>query len=503
MENTLFQEGKTATDPLVPQEKQGVPSSPLANTEKIAPAPVSDQTLPPAPGSVNPPAGHGSDPYAEEENSSPIRKILLFLIGIVFLGILGFGFVRFGLPLFSNLPFLQKEKEATLTYWGLWESEEVMKTIITDFEKKNPKIKVSYVRQDIKNYRQRLATRIPNGNGPDIFTYHNTWLPMMDEMLVPLPGSVMDATTFQKTYFPVVQQDVVKNGGIYGIPLGIDTLTLFVNDELVKAAGVQVPKNWDEFATVTRTLTVKDEQGNIKTAGASLGTFDNVDHAPDILSLLFIQNGSRIESLAETPENSSDALSFYTSFAEGEGNVWDSTLDSSTVFFSKGNLAFFFGYSWDIFTIKAANPSLIFSVHPVPHIPGRNMTIASYYVEGVSSKSKNQKQAMEFMKYLSQKEVAQKLYTEASKTRLFGRPYARMDLAELLKENKVVEPFVTQAKDSSSSYFASDTFDDGLNSELNIYLGNAVRSIFENTSPQTAIESLSQGVAQVLEKYGQ
>lgn len=462
MENTLFQEGK----PSVPH-----------------------QPLPPV--------------HAEEEHGSPLKKILLFLIGIVFLGVLGFGFVRFGLPLFSNLPFLQKEEEATLTYWGLWEPVEVMKTVIADFERKNPKIKVLYVRQDIKNYRQRLATRIPNGNGPDIYTYHNTWLPMMDQMLVPIPASVIDATTFQKTYFPVVQKDVVKNGGIYGIPLGIDTLTLFVNDELISAAGVQVPKNWDEFATVTRTLTVKDEQGNIKTAGASLGTFDNVDHAPDILSLLFIQNGSRIENLAESPENASDALSFYTSFAESEGNVWDGTLDSSIVSFAKGNLAFFFGYSWDIFTILAANPSLSFSLHPVPHIPGRNMTIASYFVEGVSNKSKYQKQAMEFMKYLSQKEVVQKLYTEASKTRLFGRPYARVDLADLLKDSTLVGPFVIQASAASSSYFASDTFDDGLNSELNIYLGNAVRSISENTSPQTAIETLAKGVAQVLEKYGQ
>ena len=130
------------------------------------------------------------------------------------------------------------------------------------------------------------------------------------------------------------------------------------------------------------------------------------------------------------------------------------------------------------------------------------MTISSYWSEGISSKTKHQKEASLFLKYLGQKETEQKLFTQESKTRLFGEPYARTDLADLLKDNLLVYPFVSQAKNSSSSYFAGDTFDSGLNEQMNGYLGNAVRAILGGTSVQSAAETLIQGVTQVQGQYG-
>jgi len=39
---------------------------------------------------------------------------------------------------------------------------------------------------------------------------------------------------------------------------------------------------------------------------------------------------------------------------------------------------------------------------------------------------------------------------------------------------------------------------------MNTYLGNAIRSIISNnTSPETAVLTLAQGVSQVLKQYGQ
>src|SRR5207244_1425991 len=108
---------------------------------------------------------------------------------------------------------------------------------------------------------------------------------------------------------------------------------------------------------------------------------------------------------------------------------------------------------------------------------------------GISNKSKHQKEALLFMKFLSQKDTMQKLYSQEAKTRLFGEPYARADLADLLRENTLVYPFVAQGKDAKSSFFISDTNDNGLNSQMNGYLGNAVRSVLGNTSPDSAVET--------------
>ena len=44
-----------------------------------------------------------------------------------------------------------------------------------------------------------------------------------------------------KNYYPVANTDLIKNGAIYGIPLEVDTLELYVNTDLFKSAGLTVP----------------------------------------------------------------------------------------------------------------------------------------------------------------------------------------------------------------------------------------------------------------------
>lgn len=426
-----------------------------------------------------------------------IGNLIKGIVGILVIAIILF-FVLKIIPGFFN----KSNGQVTLTYWGLWEDSPTMQGLISDFERLYPNIKVDYSKQDIKQYREKLTTRIGNGTGPDIFRFHNTWLPMFKMSLLPMPNDVITKHDFSKNFYPVAQNDLIKNGAIYGIPLEIDTLSLFTNTQLLQAAGVSAPTNWQDFIIVSRQLTVKDGSGKIQTSGAALGTFDNVTHASDLISLLLVQNGANLTNLSSTSKQTSDALNFYTSFATGNGNVWDDTLDPSILAFTKGNLAMYFGYSWDYFTIRAANPNLSFGIFPVPHLPGQNQTIASYWAEGVSSKSHHQQEALLFLKYLSQKETEQKLFSTISKTRLFGEPYARVDLSATLKDNPVVYPFVSQADNATSSFFADNTFDNGLNSQMNTYLGNAVRSILNGDSAQSATDTLSKGVSQVLSQYG-
>ncbi len=426
-------------------------------------------------------------------------QILKIGIGIVAVIAILFLLLRFVIPLFFH-----KNEKITLTYWGLWEDERVMQSVIADFQKSNPLIEVKYSREDPKQYQERLTTRIRKENsGPDIFRFHNTWLLQISDILLPLPTDIMKKDEFQNEFYQVAQTDLTKNGAIYGIPLEIDTLSLFINPQVFQSAGIALPTTWDEFGKAARALTVKDENGRIKTAGAAMGTYENIAHASDIVSLLFVQNGADLKNLTVTSQNASDTLDFYTQFAKPDGNVWDDTLDNSILAFSKGNLAMCFGYSWDIFTIKTLNPKLSFQIIPVPHLPGRTMTIASYWAEGVSIKSKHKREALQLLKFLTRKETSQKLFTEEAKTRLFGEPYARTDLADSLKDSHLLYPFVSQAPDAVSSFFASDTHDNGLNTQMNGYLGDAVHAVLGNTSPQSAVETLAKGVSQVLKQYGQ
>lgn len=440
-------------------------------------------------------------PPPEELPSSPppsiFIKIMKILLGIMI--ILGIVFFVYNIVLPKFFP--AKINQVKLIYWGLQEDSRIVAPIIADFEKEHPNIKIEYIKQETEQYKDKLITRSNNGNGPDIFRFHNTWVPQLSGLLLPLPGSVITKEDFSKNYYPVAQGDLIKNGAIYGIPLQIDTLNLYVNRDLFQAAGLKVPTTWIEFGNYARQLTVKGENNAIITAGAAMGTFSNITHAPNIVSMLLVQNGVNLNDMASNLLAVADALNFYSSFAKAPGNVWDETLDESIKAFASGTLAMHFGYSWDFFTIKSINPSLSFDIYPVPTLPGQNATIVSYWVEGVSGKSSHQKEALLFLQFLTRKETAQRLFTEESKTRNFGEPYARMDLSESLN-NTIAYPFVVAAPAAVSSYFVDGTFDNGINFQMNTLLNTAVDSVLKGTSPQDAAETFSTGVSGVLKQYG-
>lgn len=447
------------------------------------------------------------DPYYgnNPKGGSKIKKLIFLIVGLLFLGLVVGG----GIMLAGMLQESGEPEEVTLKYWGVWDDIAVMQPIISDFERQNPHIKVQYEKQDIKGlgqYVDRLATRISNGTGPDIVRFHSSWTLQLKNYLLPFPKSVVDATSISSDYYKTVERDLMRDGAYYGIPLGVDTLSMFVNTQLLQSKGLPIPTDWNDiYITYAPELVVKDQSGKIITPSISLGTFDNITHAPDIISLLLLQNRADLENLANetTQSNAYDAFRFYTSFASGEDAVWDETLDNSTLAFAKGNLALYFGYSWDIFTIKQLNPNLEFQVVSVPTLAGRKNTVSSYWAEGVSSKTKHSKEAFEFITYLSKPEVLQKLYQTQSKVRLFGTLYPRRSMAPLLSSNELVYPFVSQADDAQSTFFSADTYDGetGMITQMNVYLGNAIRSINNNTSVQTAVDTLARGVAQVLSRY--
>lgn len=489
-ENVLFNPTNSGSGSTNPVPSEG-PPRPQA-TASTNPAPPSQSPPPQTPSSPPPPISHGGG-----------IKGLLLKGGVVLL-VLGILVV---LVLFVIMPFLSRsnsEEEVTLTYWGLWEADSTMESVINEFESEYPNITVEYERRDVDKYRQTLQTRIGGGDGPDVFLYHNSWVPIIVGFLSPVTSSVISPEDFENIYYPVIQKDLTLGGAVYGIPMGIDTLALFVNDSIFEETGASVPKTWEDFTNVSAGVTVKDGTDAIRTYGSSLGAYDNVNRAPEILSLLFLQNRVDLLKPENTTPSMQEALRFYTDFVTGQDNietVWDTAAPPAVISFAGGNVGMYFGYSWDIFTIKQLSPDLRFSVHPVPKLQ-EDLTIASYWVNGVSSKTTHPEEAQLFLAFLARKETQEKLYAESSKTRLFGLPPARRDMADLVKDNPFVYPFVQQAEAAESSYFVSDTFDDGLNNQMNAYLGNAVRSVLGNTSVESATETLVSGMNEVMGQYG-
>jgi multiple sugar transport system substrate-binding protein len=402
------------------------------------------------------------------------------------------------------LPFLskstEKSREATLTYWGLWEPEQVLRPIIEEYQKNNPHITIEYQRQAPAQYRDRVQARLKTGKGPDIFDFHNTWLPMLADDLIPLPSTIMSSADFEKTYYPVTRSDLKIGNSYYGIPLEFDGLALFYNEELFKKAGILTPPTtWDELREIAAKLVVRDEEtGELEAAGIAMGTTGNVDHFSDILALMLLQNGVKLSNM--TGNLAEDALSFYTIFYS-EDKIWDEEMPTSTEAFANGRLAMTFGPSWRVFNIKALAPELRFKTAPVPQLPGGTVNWASYWVVGVAKKSQFQAEAWDFLKFLSQKETLRKLYAGASKIRLFGRPYPRKDMADSLINEEYVGAYIAAAPTAQSWYLASRTFDNGINDRIIKYLEDAINSKNQGKSAKDALDTAVKGISGILTQF--
>src|SRR5579859_370720 len=296
------------------QNPNELPQSPVSRQLNQPPIPVQAEPIMPVP--PTPPSG---DALPKKSSVFSFKNVLKLFIGLLAVSI--FFVVLFGV-IFPRLG--TKSTGVDLTLWGVLEDQKVMDNVLSGFEKENPQIKVTYDKEDLKDYRDRLVSKIKNGTGPDVFMFHNTWYPELQDVLLPIPSEVITKDNFEKSYYPVAKKDLMKNGAIYGIPMNIDTLSLYVNSDLLKQAGQTAPKTWNSFIDVSHALTVKDQAGNIKTSGAALGAFDNVAHASDLVSLLLVQDGVDLNNFTPV-DRISDALNFYTSFAREDIKVWDNT----------------------------------------------------------------------------------------------------------------------------------------------------------------------------------
>lgn len=325
---------------------------------------------------------------------------------------------------------------------------------------------------------------------------------MLKEELAVVPSNVVSQSQFKKDFYPSVFYDLRNSEKQFvGVPLEVDGLALYWNEDIFQAAGItSPPETWTEFAQIASKLTVKDQAGNIKTAGAAMGTANNVDHFSDILGMMILQNGG--DPKLPTDKATADALNYYVNFTKGPSRVWDETMPSSTIAFAGGNLAMYFGPSWRAIEIKNTTPFLNFKVAPVPQLEGGKVTWASYWAVGVSANGQNKDQAWQFVKHLVEDQTLTNLYREASKTRFFGEPYPKVSLGATLASDPIVGAYISDAPFARSFPMASRTFDNGLNDQIIKAYEDAVNSVLRGTPTDQALDTTAKNVANILARFG-
>lgn len=424
----------------------------------------------------------------------PIKKIFLTSL-LAYLAIIPSG---------CNLPFIKPPaKQVELTYWGLFEPEEVFQTLIEEYQKGYPNVRIKYEQRafsTLSQHKETLLTRLREGTGPDIARLHNTWIPQFASELSPLPSDVISSAEFAASFYLPMQNLLSYQGQLYAIPLMYDGLMLFYNTKHFEEAGVnQPPVDWEEFREVALRLTKIDEETKrIIRAGAAIGTANNVMHFSDILGLMFAQ--SRINFPSDlTSRGAKDALVFYTNFS-AKDKIWDASLPNSIEAFARGKVSMIFAPSWRVFEIQMMNPGLDFATATVPQIPSlpreeqTTVNWASFWAEGVNLDSENADECWAFLKFLSEPENMRRLYSEEAKLREFGEPYSRKDLGDVLLTNDYLAPLIDGAP-TANSFIIADASGNDVYVEA---VAEAVNAVLQGKDIDKALETLKT----TIERFG-
>jgi len=392
-----------------------------------------------------------------------------------------------------------------IVWWGIMEEESVIKPLIDEFQEDNPDIKIVYKRQSSQDYRVRLTNSLAGGKGPDIFEFHNSWVPMYFNELSTIPNQIMSQSEFSQTFYSIIVSDLLTKEGLVGIPLFYDAMTLYINEDLFASVLKQPPTTWNELGDLvnpdTGVLTLTDDRGAIIQSGVAIGKTENIDFWQDLLGVMMSQNGADLKK--PTDSQAFDAVSFYLEIGK---DVWDESLPQSTAAFAQGAVAMYFGPSRKAYDIAGMNSNLRFRTVPLPQLPKNfptdlDVTYATYWVQGVWNKSTNKEEAWRFLRFLSERTSLEKINSERKTVRNFELASPRMDMARMYLQDPILSSVVSQATNARSWYLADETYDGetGINSKVAAFYEEVLNS---KDKPEEALEEMAPGLARVLSQYG-
>jgi len=186
---------------------------------------------------------------------------------------------------------------------------------------------------------------------------------------------------------------------------------------------INPPVYWDDMYAFTQSLTEKNTDNVIQTSAVSLGAWNNIEHAKDIVATLLLQSGVTITerrgdtldvTLKDAFKNKSSSVlpaqstvTYYSEFANPASLYysWNEAKPNSRDAFISGTLALYFGYASELPTIRAKNPNLDFDIAMMPQIQSVS-TRAVYgdmYAIAISKFSKNPITAMTVARDLTDK----------------------------------------------------------------------------------------------------
>jgi multiple sugar transport system substrate-binding protein len=323
--------------------------------------------------------------------------------------------------------------QANLAFWTVRlntpELAAALKSILADFEKENPGIKVRHEPVSGNLVYPKFLTAIRGQSMPDVaeaYSYHPLQFAAVDQM-EPM-DDILDAWKQSGLLANIFSEYAYKKflwkDHYWGVPYNLDIRPIYYRKDLLEAKGIKPPRTWDEFQAAA--IALNDPANGVFGVVFPAGNFHIAQHF--YMSFMLQAGGSILDKdgnliFGTTAKDANvKALTYLTDFATKykvtpPGIASYNTDDPHTVYV-QGRAAFGFGTGGVISRLMKENPALyektgILEVLEGPAGPSGKLTAAFYNPMFVWKYSPAKDAAKTFIKWFVQPGRLERLYQAA------------------------------------------------------------------------------------------
>ncbi|OGZ06195.1 MAG: hypothetical protein A3C93_05745 [Candidatus Lloydbacteria bacterium RIFCSPHIGHO2_02_FULL_54_17] len=334
--------------------------------------------------------------------------------------------------------------------WGTFDLTPAAQNVIVNFNAAYQKsFSVTYEYHDPENFDNDIVEALASGKGPDVLLLPDDLILRHIDKIELIPYTSFPPDVFQASFVQAAEI-YMRDQGLVALPFVLDPMVMYWNRDMFNNASVIAPpRYWDELLLLAPKLTKRNPKTfEVTESAIAFGEYVNVEHAKDVLALLFLQVGNPIVALKNgkpramlmggdesklTPsEDVLSSLRFFMDFSNPQKSnfTWNRSRANSLNEFIDGNLAMHLDYASAYTRIKEKNPHLNFSVTQVPLLRETSAEITFTKIHGLAVMKSSKNKSTAFV-------VVQRLLTDADPAKDFA---AAFDLPPVTRKPLAARP---------------------------------------------------------------
>ena len=297
----------------------------------------------------------------------------------------------------------KQDDKLVFASWGSKTEVQILKDLISDFEKENPDIKVEFLHIP-QNYFQKLHLMFASNLAPDVIFINNLNIPVYEKYLLDLNEIIKN----KEDYYPQVLDTMTYENRLLAIPRDVSTLVVFYNKDLFDKNNIPYPnENWNmiDFLNTAKKLTNNGVYGI---------SFE--ENSLFYLPYMRVFEGGILSSTGEqimNSENSQKGIQYYSDL-RNKYNVapkkYQSASETMAQMFINGRLAMHLSGRWLVPKYRE-DIKFGWDIINFPNVNGKSSVTLDSSGYAITKTSKHKAEAVKLVEFLSSDKAIQKFTT--------------------------------------------------------------------------------------------